>query len=77
MKYENKVGSGSFGDLYRGTYCSQDVGIKVLKPERTSTDMLREFAQEVYIMRKIRHKNVVQFIGACTRPPSLCIVTGK
>ncbi|KOM45269.1 hypothetical protein LR48_Vigan06g057500 [Vigna angularis] len=77
LKYENKVGSGSFGDLYRGTYCSQDVAIKVLKPERISTDMLKEFAQEVYIMRKIRHKNVVQFIGACTRPPNLCIVTGK
>ncbi|CAL0331946.1 unnamed protein product [Lupinus luteus] len=73
--YANRVGSGSFGDLYRGTYCSQDVAIKVLKPERISTDMLKEFAQEVYIMRKIRHKNVVQFIGACTRPPNLCIVT--
>lgn len=24
---------------------------------------------------KVRHKNVVQFIGACTRPPVLCIVT--
>uniref|UniRef100_A0A166HYD7 Protein kinase domain-containing protein n=1 Tax=Daucus carota subsp. sativus TaxID=79200 RepID=A0A166HYD7_DAUCS len=24
---------------------------------------------------KVRHKNVVQFIGACTKPPSLCIVT--
>jgi hypothetical protein len=27
------------------------VAIKVLKPERISTDMLKEFAQEVYIMR--------------------------
>jgi hypothetical protein len=26
--------------------------------------------------RKVRHKNVVQFIGACTKPPILCIVTG-
>ena len=26
-------------------------------------------------MRKVRHKNVVQFIGACTIPPKLCIVT--
>ncbi|KAK7252998.1 hypothetical protein RIF29_37358 [Crotalaria pallida] len=73
--YGNRVGSGSFGDLFRGTYCSQDVAIKVLKPECISTDMLKEFAQEVYIMRKIRHKNVVQFIGACTQPPNLCIVT--
>lgn len=29
------------------------------------------------ISRKVRHKNVVQFIGACTKPPSVCIVTGE
>ncbi|NP_001348500.1 Serine/threonine-protein kinase STY17 [Zea mays] len=75
LKFEQKLASGSFGDLYHGTYCSQDVAIKVLKPERVSVDMLREFAQEVYIMKKVRHKNVVQFIGACTRPPVLCIIT--
>eukprot|EP00250_Pteridium_aquilinum_P012326 c20659_g2_i1 orf=1-1122(-) len=75
LKYEHKVASGSFGDLFRGTYCGQDVAIKVLKPERLSENLQREFAQEVYIMRKVRHKNVVQFIGACTRPPHLCIVT--
>ncbi|XP_020115320.1 serine/threonine-protein kinase STY46 [Ananas comosus] len=75
LQFGNKVASGSYGDLYRGTYCSQDVAIKVLKPERINVDMQREFAQEVYIMRKVRHKNVVQFIGACTKPPSLCIVT--
>lgn len=75
LKFENKLASGSYGDLFRGTYCSQDVAIKVLKPERVGVDMQREFVQEVYIMRKVRHRNVVQFIGACTRPPSLCIVT--
>lgn len=75
LKFGNKVASGSYGDLYRGTYCSQDVAIKVLKPERVNADMQREFAQEVYIMRKVRHKNVVQFIGASTKPPNLCIVT--
>ncbi|XP_062186442.1 serine/threonine-protein kinase STY17-like isoform X2 [Phragmites australis] len=74
LKFEQKLASGSFGDLYHGTYWSQDVAIKVVKPEQVSVDMLREFAQEVYIMKKVRHKNVVQFIGACTRPPILCIV---
>ncbi|KAJ0964043.1 hypothetical protein J5N97_029165 [Dioscorea zingiberensis] len=58
LNFGKKVASGSYGDLYRGTYYSQDVAIKVLKPEQ-----------------KVRHRNVVQFIGACTRPPSLCIVT--
>ncbi|KDP26301.1 hypothetical protein JCGZ_22286 [Jatropha curcas] len=75
LKFENKVASGSYGDLYKGTYCSQEVAIKILKPERINSDLQKEFAQEVFIMRKVRHKNVVQFIGACTKPPSLCIVT--
>ncbi|XP_078441729.1 serine/threonine-protein kinase STY46-like isoform X2 [Wolffia australiana] len=75
LKFGDKIASGTYGDLYKGTYCSQDVAIKVLKPDRITKDMQKEFAQEVYIMRKIRHKNVVQFIGACTRPPNLYIVT--
>ncbi|GJS84495.1 serine/threonine-protein kinase STY46 [Tanacetum coccineum] len=72
---DHKVASGSYGDLYKGTYRSQEVAIKILKTERVNTDLQKEFAQEVYILRKVRHKNVVQFIGACTKPPSLCIVT--
>ncbi|XP_071715465.1 serine/threonine-protein kinase STY46-like [Rutidosis leptorrhynchoides] len=72
---DRKVASGSYGDLYKGTYRSQEVAIKILKTERVNTDLQKEFAQEVYILRKVRHKNVVQFIGACTKPPSLCIVT--
>ncbi|XP_054786507.1 serine/threonine-protein kinase STY46-like [Prosopis cineraria] len=75
LKYGNKIASGSFGELFRGTYCSQDVAIKVLKAENLSSDWKKEFAQEVYIMRKVRHKNVVQFIGACTKPPHFCIIT--
>ncbi|KAL8158826.1 hypothetical protein V2J09_000363 [Rumex salicifolius] len=68
LNFEKKVASGSYGDL-------QEVAIKVLKAERINNDMQKEFAQEVYILRKVRHKNVVQFIGASTRAPSLCIVT--
>jgi hypothetical protein len=75
LKFGHNIASGSYGDLYKGTYCSQEVAIKVLKAERVTPEMQTEFAQEVYIMRKVRHKNVVQFIGACTKPPTLCIVT--
>ncbi|CAK9142793.1 unnamed protein product [Ilex paraguariensis] len=54
LKFHNKVASGSFGDLFKGTYCSQEVAIKVLKPERVNFDMLKEFSQEVFIMRSVR-----------------------
>ncbi|CAN8271244.1 unnamed protein product [Cochlearia groenlandica] len=75
LKILNKVASGSYGDLHRGTYCSQDVAVKFLKPARLNSEMLREFSQEVFIMKKVRHKNIVQFLGACTVSPTLCIVT--
>ncbi|XP_020589176.1 serine/threonine-protein kinase STY46-like [Phalaenopsis equestris] len=75
LEFQSKFASGSCVDLYRGKYCSQDVAIKVFKSEYVSVDMQRDFAQEVYIMRKVRHKNVVKFIGACTKPPNLFIVT--
>nr|XP_029145082.1 serine/threonine-protein kinase STY46 isoform X3 [Arachis hypogaea] len=34
-----------------------------------------QIASGSYGELKVRHKNVVQFIGACTKPPRLCIVT--
>ncbi|KAJ6708673.1 SERINE/THREONINE-PROTEIN KINASE TNNI3K-RELATED [Salix koriyanagi] len=75
LLFEKKIATGSSGDLYKGTFCSQDVAIKVLRGEHLDDKLQREFSQEVLIMRKVRHKNIVQFIGSCTRPPSLCIVT--
>ncbi|KAK4390857.1 Serine/threonine-protein kinase STY46 [Sesamum angolense] len=75
LTFQYKIAAGSNGDLYKGLFRSQDVAIKIFKTECLNGDLQREFAQEVYILRKVRHKNVVQFIGACTRPPLLCIVT--
>ncbi|GJY04155.1 heat shock factor-type, DNA-binding protein [Tanacetum coccineum] len=35
------------------------------------------YHQVEVLLRKVRHTNVVQFIGACTKPSNLCIVTGN
>lgn len=74
LKLTSIIGSGSFGDLYRGYFAGSDVAVKILKDVHENQQQFQEFLQEVAIMRKVRHKNVVQFIGACTRPPNLCIV---
>ncbi|WVZ19986.1 hypothetical protein V8G54_007308 [Vigna mungo] len=75
LRYEKKIASGPLSDLYKGTFCNQDVAIKVLKHENLNENIQREFAQEVYILSKIQHKNVVKFVGACTKPPNLYLVT--
>ncbi|KAL5703699.1 non-specific serine/threonine protein kinase [Ranunculus cassubicifolius] len=75
LKIEEKIASGSCGDLYRGTYLGNDVAVKVLKSEHLNEDLELEFAQEVKILRKVQHRNVVRFIGACSKRPQLCIIT--
>lgn len=77
LSFSEKIASGAFGILYRGTYCGQEVAIKVLKSgeKNTQEEMYREFTQELSILRKVRHRNIVQLIGAMTRPPRLCLVT--
>ncbi|XP_040995882.1 serine/threonine-protein kinase STY46-like isoform X2 [Juglans microcarpa x Juglans regia] len=75
LKMGERIASGSCGDLYRGVYLSEDVAVKILRSEHLNDALEDEFSQEVAILREVRHKNVVRFIGACTKPPHLCIVT--
>ncbi|CAN1175817.1 Serine/threonine-protein kinase STY17 [Linum perenne] len=75
LKHEEKIASGSYGDLYRGVYLGQDVAIKVLRSEHLNSSQVDEFSHEVAILREVQHINVVQFVGACTEYPNLCIVT--
>ncbi|XP_065848247.1 serine/threonine-protein kinase STY8-like isoform X2 [Euphorbia lathyris] len=75
LKIGKRIASGSCGDLYRGVYLGQDVAVKMLRSEHLNDTQGEEFAQEVEILRQVQHRNVVRFIGACTRSPDLSIVT--
>eukprot|EP00261_Vitis_vinifera_P031002 XP_019072245.1 PREDICTED: serine/threonine-protein kinase STY8 isoform X2 [Vitis vinifera] len=75
LKIGERIASGSCGDLYRGVYLGQDVAVKILRSEHLNESLEDEFEQEVAILREVQHRNVVRFIGACTRSPHLCIVT--
>lgn len=77
LHFVDKVAAGTFGDLFRGMYNGQEVAIKVLRlsGHTDQAHLVREFVQELAVLRKVRHKHVVQLIGACTSPPKLCIVT--
>ncbi|GMH40072.1 hypothetical protein BSKO_07976 [Bryopsis sp. KO-2023] len=74
LQITSRIAAGSFGNLYKGLYYGQEVAIKVIKDVQENIKQFQEFMQEVAIMRKVRHKNVVQFIGACTARPNLCIL---
>ncbi|KAI3672621.1 hypothetical protein L6452_38717 [Arctium lappa] len=75
LKIGEKIASGSCGDLHHGVYLGQDVAVKILRSEHLNEALEDEFSHEVTILREVQHRNVVRFIGACTKQPNLCIIT--
>ncbi|MFS8019632.1 putative protein kinase TKL-CTR1-DRK-2 family [Helianthus anomalus] len=70
-----RIGLGSYGEVYRGDWHGTDVAVKKFLDQEITTESLEEFRSEVRIMKKVRHPNVVLFMGAVTRAPHLSIVT--
>ncbi|MCL7034209.1 hypothetical protein MKW94_003862, partial [Papaver nudicaule] len=52
-----------------------DVAIKEFSKIEYSDHVLHSFRQEVFLMKRLRHPNVLLFMGAVTSPQHLCIVT--
>ncbi|XP_044475745.1 serine/threonine-protein kinase CTR1-like [Mangifera indica] len=75
LHIKERVGAGSFGTVHRAEWHGSDVAVKVLTVQDFHDDQLKEFLREVAIMKRIRHPNVVLFMGAVTKRPHLSIVT--
>ena len=73
----NRVGGGTFGDVYRARLWGTEIAVKILKGEdfESGESVLEELKKEVSILSQLRHPNVVLYIGACTVPPHICIAT--
>ncbi|XP_019456126.1 PREDICTED: serine/threonine-protein kinase CTR1 [Lupinus angustifolius] len=75
LRIKERIGAGSFGTVYRAEWHGSDVAVKVLTVQNFHDDQLKEFLREVSIMKRVRHPNVVLFMGAVTKRPHLSIVT--
>ncbi|XP_010041776.2 serine/threonine-protein kinase EDR1 [Eucalyptus grandis] len=70
-----RIGLGSYGEVYHADWNGTEVAVKKFLDQDFSGAALDEFRREVRIMRRLRHPNVVLFMGAVTRPPHLSIIT--
>ncbi|KAK8676920.1 hypothetical protein V6N13_142479 [Hibiscus sabdariffa] len=62
--YSNKIGSGGFGVVYKGTLRDGTVvAIKVLSED--SKQGVREFLTEINVITDIEHENLVELRGCC------------
>ncbi|XP_049884908.1 tyrosine-protein kinase Abl [Pectinophora gossypiella] len=71
---KHKLGGGQYGDVYEAAWkrCNITVAVKTLKDD---TMALKDFLEEAAIMKEMRHPNLVQLLGVCTREPPFYIIT--
>uniref|UniRef100_A0A673KZL7 non-specific serine/threonine protein kinase n=1 Tax=Sinocyclocheilus rhinocerous TaxID=307959 RepID=A0A673KZL7_9TELE len=69
----SRIGSGSFGTVYKGKWHG-DVAVKILKVTNPTPEQLQAFRNEVAVLRKTRHVNIVLFMGYMTKS-NMAIVT--
>jgi len=71
---KQKLGGGQYGDVYEAIWkrYNMTVAVKTLKED---TMALKDFLEEASIMKEMKHHNLVQLLGVCTREPPFYIIT--
>ncbi|KAH9298620.1 hypothetical protein KI387_030302, partial [Taxus chinensis] len=68
------IGKGCFGVVFHALWYGSDVAVKCFSGHDYSNEILHDFKKEVSIMKRLRHPNVVLFMGAVYAPEHLAIV---
>ncbi|XP_028767766.1 cysteine-rich receptor-like protein kinase 10 [Neltuma alba] len=62
----NKIGQGAFGGVYKGTLAN-GLEIAVTRLSRRSGQGVEEFKNEVEVLARLQHGNLVRLLGFCAR----------
>jgi serine/threonine protein kinase len=71
---EEKLGQGGFGGVYKGFLRDSNSFIAVKRVSKGSKQGIKEYASEVKIISRLRHRNLVQLIGWCHERRELLLV---
>lgn len=77
IKLEKPVGSGRSGNTYSAWWRGTRVAAKIVDASQQNgglgEELLNEFHREVAVVSKLRHPNIVLFLGAAIHPPRYCL----
>ena len=73
LQIGEQISMGGFSIIHRGRYFDMDVAIKKVFNPNITEEILSEFTNEVTMLARYRHPNIVLLLGAITTPPQLCL----
>uniref|UniRef100_A0A7N0TV39 non-specific serine/threonine protein kinase n=1 Tax=Kalanchoe fedtschenkoi TaxID=63787 RepID=A0A7N0TV39_KALFE len=70
------LGAGGFGNVYRGTFEEglQTVSLAIKKAHAESHLSIHEFRNEVILLSKVKHRNLVGLVGFCEEAGAMILV---
>ncbi|CAN6334927.1 unnamed protein product [Urochloa humidicola] len=71
---DHKLGEGGFGSVYRGFLKDMGLHVAIKRVSKSSKQGRKEYASEVRIISRLRHRNLVQLIGWCHGGGELLLV---
>ncbi|KAI4969610.1 hypothetical protein ZWY2020_000524 [Hordeum vulgare] len=71
---EEKLGEGGFGSVYHGYLKDMNLDVAIKRVSKTSKQGKKEYASEVKIISRLRHRNLVQLVGWCHGGGELLLV---
>ncbi|GJN35460.1 hypothetical protein PR202_gb24240 [Eleusine coracana subsp. coracana] len=71
---KRKLGEGGFGSVYRGFLTEMSLEVAIKRVSKSSKQGKKEYASEVRIISRLRHRNLVQLIGWCHGSGELLLV---
>lgn len=70
------IGKGSFGEILKAYWRGTPVAVKRILPSLSDDRLvIQDFRHEVILLVKLRHPNIVQFLGAVTEKKPLMLIT--
>ncbi|KAL9679084.1 hypothetical protein QQ045_016938 [Rhodiola kirilowii] len=71
--FKTILGEGGFGKVYLGTMVNgRKIAVKSLSSE--SKQGAREFSQEIKLLMRVHHGNVVSLVGYCDNPKNMALI---
>lgn len=71
---DKKLGQGGFGLVYKGFLHELNLHVAIKRVSKGSKQGRKEYASEVRVIRRLRHRNLVQLIGWCHGGGELLLV---